>query len=281
MIFVFCGQIDKTQISDNSLTEFSKYYSEPTSENMYSQHIQDSFRLFKMTPQGYGMDSMEKYPLILILDANAFFESTVSELKFNTFIGLIPKSIVVGIGYKDIMTMDSLQSRDYSYSTAIPEYKMNLSGGADKFKKFIDQELIPKLTKEFNIDIDRSVLFGHSLGAYFTLFYAFKSIEENSFLINNMVSASPSLHYNHRYLFQMEKNLDKLSEDIPLKLYISMGSEDMTDDESKGILDAFEQQITERLYKGLKIKKAEYSNFGHLDAAIPGFMKGLTYCLGE
>lgn len=276
-ILISCGQNEKFNDGDNSLTEFSNYYSDPTSEKMYSQQVQDTFKLFKVTPKGYNNDSTKKYPLIIILDANAFFESTVSELKFNSFIGLIPKSIVIGVGYKDFMTMDSLRSRDYTYPTAIPEYEMTLSGGADKFKRFVDEELIPKLTREYKIDIDRSVICGHSLGGYFTLYYGLKSIEENSFTIKNIVSASPSLHYNHRYLFEMERNFNKPTNDIPLNFYISMGSEDMADDESKGILDSFEKQISDRNYKGLRIKKAEYSNFGHIDAAVPGFIKGLTY----
>jgi predicted alpha/beta superfamily hydrolase len=277
LILVSCGQNKSTQTADSSLTEFSNYYSDPTSENIYSQQVQDTFRLFKATPKGYSNDSTREYPLIIVLDANAFFESTVSELKFNSFIGLIPKSIVIGVGYKDFMTMDSLRSRDYTYPTAIPEYEMALSGGADRYKKFIDLELIPKLTKEYKIDIDRSVICGHSLGGYFTLFYGLKSIEENSFTIKNIVSASPSLHYNHRYLFEMEKNLSKPTNEVPLNFYISMGSEDMADEESKGILDSFGNQISNRNYKGLRIKKAEYTNFGHIDAAVPGIIKGLTY----
>ncbi|MFM8490900.1 MAG: alpha/beta hydrolase [Candidatus Methylopumilus sp.] len=276
-ILISCGQNEKINNVDNSLTEFSKYYSDPTSEKLYSQQVQDTFKLFKATPKGYSNDSTKKYPLIIILDANAFFESTVSELKFNSFIGLIPKSIVIGVGYKDFPTMDFLRSRDYTYPTAIPEYEMTLSGGADKFKRFVDEELIPKLTREYKIDIDRSVICGHSLGGYFTLYYGLKSIEENSFTIKNIVSASPSLHYNHRYLFEMERNFSKPTNDVPLNFYISMGSEDMADDESKGILDSFEKQISDRNYKGLRIKKAEYSNFGHIDAAVPGFIKGLTY----
>ncbi|MEP2671191.1 MAG: alpha/beta hydrolase-fold protein [Cyclobacteriaceae bacterium] len=276
-ILVSCGQNERTQTADKTLTEFSNYYSDPTSDKMYSQQVQDTFKLFKVIPKGYSNDSTRKYPLIIILDANAFFESTVAELKFNSFIGLIPKSIVIGVGYNDFMAMDSLRSRDYTYPIAIPEYEMALSGGADKYKKFIDQELIPKLTEEYKINIDRSVICGHSLGGYFTLFYGLKSIEENSFMIKNIVSASPSLHYNNRYLFEMEKNLSMPTNDVPLNFYISMGSEDMADDESKGILDSFENQISNRNYKGLKIKKAEYTNFGHIDAAVPGFIKGLTH----
>ena len=56
-----------------------------------------------------------------------------------------------------------------------------------------------------------------------------------------------------------------------------MGAEDMADEESIGILDSFEKQIQGRNYKGLSLKTAEFTNFGYLDAAIPGFIKGLTF----
>ncbi|HWA35262.1 MAG TPA: alpha/beta hydrolase-fold protein [Cyclobacteriaceae bacterium] len=261
---------------EKPLTEFSNYYSDPTSEKIYSEHVQDTFRLFKSTPLGYNPDSARIYPLIIILDANAFYESTLAELKFNGYIGQTPKAVVVGVGYRNFQAMDSLRSRDYTYPVAIPEYEMSLSGGADRFKKFIDLELIPKLTKEYKIDMDQSVICGHSLGGYFTLYYGLKSIEENSFTIKNIVSASPSLHYNHRYLFEMEKNLHPVT-NAPLNFYISMGSEDMADDESQGILEAFGKQIRDGHYPDLKIETAEYSNFGHIDAAVPGFMKGLNF----
>jgi len=269
------NQLAKTE--SQPLTEFSNYYSTPTSTNYFSDFVADTFRIFQSLPQGYSSDTERKYPLIIILDGNAFFESTVSELKFHSFIGFIPKSIVIGIGYKDFMTMDSLRSRDYTYPLANPEYEMALSGGAEKFKRFLDEELIPKLMQNYRINLDQSVICGHSLGGYFTLYYGLKSIEENKFLIKNIVSASPSLHYNNRFLFDMVNTSNKAGIEVPTNIYISMGSEDLDDDESVGILDSFEEQFAVHKYKGLKIKKEEYTNFGHIDAAIPGFMKGLTY----
>lgn len=281
LILIACGQKESVQTAETPLTEFSGYCADPTSEFLYSQNVQDTFRLFKTTPKGYNSDSARKYPLILIMDGNAFFEPTVAELKFNSFIGLVPKAIVVGLGYKDFPTMDSLRSRDYTYPVAIPEYEMTLSGGAEKFKKFIDQELIPKLVREYAIDLDRSVICGHSLGGYFTLFYGLKSMEENAFVIKNIVSASPSLHYNNRYLFEMAKHISQPSQAVPLSIYISMGSEDMSDDESISIFDGFANQLVQRNFTGMRVKKAAYSNFGHIDAAVPGFIKGMTYLFEE
>lgn len=258
-----------------SLTEFSNLYTEPVTENLYSKHVADTFKIFKSFPKGYSSDTTKRYPLIILLDANAFFESAVSQLKFSSFIGEVPQAIIIGVGYKNFMTMDSLRTRDYTFPKAIAEYEMSVSGGAEKFKQFIDDELLPKLKKEHRINLEKSALCGHSLAGYFSLFYSLKSAEANSFHIKNVVSASPSLHYNHKYIFNMAKALKSVS--MPMKIYISMGSGDMADDESKGILSGFVKQVEEKKLIGLKLKEAEYTNFGHIDAAIPGFVKGLSY----
>ncbi|HZY80097.1 MAG TPA: alpha/beta hydrolase-fold protein [Cyclobacteriaceae bacterium] len=264
---------NQTKKADAPLTEFSNYYNYLPPEAFYSQNVGDTFKIFKATPQGYNPDSARTYPLIVLLDANAFFESTVTEMKFNSYIGLIPKSIVIGIGYKNFTMMDSLRSRDYTYPVAIPEYEMALSGGADKMKAFIDQELLPKLSAEFKIDKENVVLCGHSLGGYFALYYGLTSIANNSYPVKNIVAVSPSLHYNNNYLPGFEKTIAP-STNVPLKIYLSAGSEDETGE----LLRSFTSQITPR---GVKITSVEYSNFGHIDAALPGFIKGLTFIFTE
>ncbi|HEX8377093.1 MAG TPA: alpha/beta hydrolase-fold protein [Pedobacter sp.] len=270
------GQNSNTGVqTKRPLTEISSLYTEPITESMYSKHVSDTFKIFKSFPEGYLSDTTTNYPIIIILDANAFFESVVSQLKFTSFIGEVPKAILIGVGYNNFTTMDSLRTRDYTFPKAIPEYEMNVSGGAEKFKQFIDDELLPKLNKEYRINLKKSALCGHSLAGYFSLFYSLKSAEEKSFHIKNIVSASPSLHYNHRYIFNMAKAIK--STNMPMKIYISMGSGDMTDNDSKDILSQFVKQVSEKKFTGLQIKEAEYTNFGHIDAAIPGFIKGLTY----
>ena len=140
---------------------------------------------------------------------------------------------------------------------------------------------MPKIEKEFKIDAQKIILCGHSLGGYFVLYYVLKSSEENSFHVTNFVSASPSFHYNHRYLFLMEDSVSAIRNAIPAKLYISMGSKDMADKDSKGILSAFQEQMTAHHYAGLKVQADEFSNFGHLDAALPGFSKGISFIFAK
>ncbi len=263
------------------LTEFSNIYNSPVKKTMYSTFVKDTFSIFQSVPADYNKDSSTKYPLIIILDANAFFEPLLGNIKFSTFIGDIKESVVTGIGYNDFPTMDSLRSRDYTYPVALSEYEMALSGGADKFKDFIDKELLPQIKSQYRIDTQKIVLCGHSLGGYFVLYYLLKSGRENKFSITNFVSASPSLFYDNRYIFGMEDSLSKMQVPIPARLYISMGSRDMDDKETRDILKTFAKQMRTHHYSGLQVLADEYSNFGHIDAALPGFAKGLTFIFTE
>ena len=270
-----------TTVNSDSLTEFSTIYLKPVKTRLYSASVNDSFSIFQSIPSDYNKDSAKKYPLIILLDANIYFEPMLSQAKLLTGIGNIEECIVTGIGYKDLPSMDSVRSRDYTFPKAIPEYEMALSGGADRFKYFIDKEFLPKIENDYKIDTQKIILCGHSLGGYFVLYYLLKSAGEKKFSITNFVSASPSLHYNHRFIFQMEDSISLMEKLLPAKLYISMGSRDMGDKESKGILNAFAQQLNNHHYTGMQVQSDEYSNFGHLDAALPGFSKGLTFVFSK
>jgi uncharacterized protein len=265
----------------DSLTEFSTIYTTPVKKTVYSTYVKDSFGIFQSIPSDYNKDSAKKYPLIILLDANVFFEPLLASIKFSTGVGDMEESIITGIAYKDLPSMDSIRSRDYTYPKAIPEYEMALSGGADHFKDFIDKELLPQIKTDYKIDSQKIILCGHSLGGYFVLYYLLQSAAENKYTISNFISASPSLHYNHRYLFGMEDSLSKKEKTLTGKLYISMGSRDMNDKESKNILGAFNQQVLNHHYNNLNIHADEYSNFGHMDAALPGFTKGLTFIFAK
>jgi len=263
------------------LSEFSNLYTQPVKKTMYSSYVRDTFTVFQSIPSSYNKDSAKKYPLIIMLDANAFYEPLLATLKFSTFIGDIDESFITGIGYKDFPTMDSLRNRDYTYPTAIAEYEMSVSGGADKFKNFIDKELLPDIESKYKIDTGKVILCGHSLGGYFVLYYMLKSVAENNFSVTNFVSASPSLHYNNRYLFGMEDSVAKMQKHLHAKLYISMGSHDMDDKTVQNILGSFSSQLQNHHYTGLQLQAAEYTNFGHIDAALPGFSKGLAYVFAK
>jgi predicted alpha/beta superfamily hydrolase len=222
-------------------------------------------------PPGYRQQDSVQYPVVYILDANLYFDIFASIQQKYTEVGLLPPAILVGIGYKDFATMDSLRNRDYTYPEAIPEYEMSVSGGAASFLSFITQELIPDVESKYPADKNRRVLMGHSLGGYFTLYSLQQGLIHHPNPFYAYIAASPSLHYNNHYLIKEFEKLSRTPADT-MKVYTSAGGleEDTT--------------ATLRLpaaLRGLKYKGEIYSSLDHMDTQLPTFVKGLQWALGS
>lgn len=260
--------------------EITNFYSEPKTEMVYSEFVSDSFKIFSSLPSEYYQDATSTYPLLLVLDANAYFESVVAELKLGTLTQGLPKSIVVGIGYKGFWAMDSLRDRDYTHPKALPEDSFRISGGAEKFKRFIDIELLPKIFKQFRIDQNQIVLMGHSLGGYFVLYYLFDSLEKREGKVRNFISVSPALGYHNQYLLTKEKDLGLAARSLPIKLFASTGSAEY-ESNHENLFSKLTTQVESYPYREAKVKFVEFGNFDHMDSAMPGFMKGLIFVFEE
>src|SRR5262245_8522155 len=85
------------------------------STNLYSKSVEDSFSISISLPNEYDASKKNKFPVVYILDANVYFDIFTSIMKSYSEVGLIPPAILVGVGYKDLQTMDSLRYRDYTY----------------------------------------------------------------------------------------------------------------------------------------------------------------------
>lgn len=277
--FLFsCGQKNEKTLATKTvdIREFYKdvpaLYSPITSENMYSGVVKDTFRIYSALPKGY--DEKKKYPLVILLDANAYFEPFVAETKLATITADIPPLIITGIGYKDFGAMDSLRTRDY---TSVARKDEPGFGGSGKFARFINEELLPKLCKQYKVNADTVILIGHSFGGVCTLHYLFDGYKNGKLDIQNFISASPPLEDDNRLLFEMESQAAASKNDLPFKLYLSKGTLDVDSGAKSDALTDLQKQMVSHHYKKGKFKFVAYGNFEHLDAAMPGFMKGLSY----
>jgi len=206
--------------------------------HLYSKNVLDSFSIFVNLPNDYNPKQKEKYPVVYLLDANLYFDILAATINKYSEVGLAPPVILVGIGYKDFPTMDSLRNRDDTYPTAIPEYQMTVSGGADKFLSFINNELIPQIDKEYKTDTSKRVLMGHSLGGYFTVYTILQDLLGKSNSFNSYIAASPSIHYNKYYLLsQLKEIATQKYRRKKINTYITFGgqedAESKTTDEKK------------------------------------------------
>jgi len=240
---------------------------------MTSVNVKDDFNIKVSLPEEYDT-SGNIYPVIFLLDANLYFDTFAQALRDYANVGLAPQTILVGIGYKDIPAMDSLRQRDYTYPTAKMEYEMSASGGADQFLSFIEKELYGRISKSYRIDSTNVVLYGHSLGGYFTLYSFLKGSSASVSKINKFIAASPSLHYNDYYLLSLTRQYKKNSSN-PAKVYITYGGLENTDD----AIGLRLEEIADTLYKNIGRENLIfdiYSNLGHMDIQFPTFFKGLN-----
>jgi uncharacterized protein len=256
---------------------------------LYSKNVLDSFSIFVNLPNDYNPQQKEKYPVVYVLDANLYFDILATTINKYSEVGLAPSVILVGIGYKDFPTMDSLRTRDDTYPTAIPEYQMTVSGGADKFLSFINNELVPQIDKEYKTDTSKRVLMGHSLGGYFTAYTILQDLLGKSNSFNSYIAASPSIHYNKYYLLnQLKEIATQKNRHKKINAYITFGGQE--DAESKTDSSILKlTDLTNHLSNLFLAKQSNYinyksdifSNLDHMDTQMPTFIKGLQWTLSE
>ncbi|MBC7862284.1 MAG: alpha/beta hydrolase [Bacteroidia bacterium] len=255
-------------------------------KKMYSKAVNDTFTVFISLPEGYDANKQIKYPVVYFSDANLYFEIYSSLQKKYSEVGLLAPCILIGIGYKDFNTMDSLRNRDLTFPAAIPEYEMSVSGGADKFLSFITSDLVSAIDSSYRTDENRRILTGHSLGGYFALFALQQSLKSKNTIFSAYIAASPSTDYNHNCILDEFKKL-ATDNGNKTKVFVTFGGlEDLEEDEEdKTALKT--NEIFLSLDKSLKEKnkinyKGElYSNLDHMDTPLPTFVKGLQWILAD
>ncbi len=256
---------------------------------MYSKNVSDTFTISVNLPNDYNEQPPKKYPVVYLLDANLYFDIVATTLNKYSEVGLLPPVILVGIGYKDFPTMDSLRNRDDTYPTAIPEYEMSVSGGADKFLSFINNELVPAMDKKYKVDTLKRVLMGHSLGGYFTTYAFLQNLIEKASGFNSYIAASPSIHYNKYWLLhQLKEAPTSKNTHNKMNIYITYGGlEDAESQTDSSVMKP--TALTNQLSDLLSVKQSNavnykadiFSNLDHMNTQLPTFIKGLQWTLSE
>lgn len=264
--------------SDKPHTVATKATPGPT--RLYAQAVGDSFSVFVSLPEDYHPQEKKSFPVVYLLDANLYFDIMATTIRKYAEVGLAPEVILVGIGYKDFPTMDSLRNRDDTYPQAIPEYEMSVSGGADKFLSFINNELVPYIDHTYQTDTTKRVLMGHSLGGYFTMYALEQSLSGKAHKLHNYIAASPSLHYNNYYLLHQLKTSTVRQPDNT-KVYITYGGLENSNDPASITLDSLSAQLAAVFPKqangGVTYKYDIYSSLDHMDTQLPTFIKGMQW----
>lgn len=187
-----------------------------TSETFHSDIVDDDYVLRIRLPPDYDSQTALDYPLVVQLDPTYVgleqYAISVGLISQHAASGEWPEAIVVGVDYPD----PSTRERDYRPEVpADPDYG---GEGADRFHRVLRDEILPHLESRFRIDPTRRVLVGHSNGAVFGWYEAFRHAPPEPPLFAGIVAADAGLD---EVLFVHEQWHAARSDALPIRLYVA------------------------------------------------------------
>jgi predicted alpha/beta superfamily hydrolase len=156
------------------------------------------------------------YPVLYLTDAERQFGHTVTTVEFLSRNGRIPPMIVVGVFNTD-RTRDLTPYRDKDDETT---GQMATAGGADRFLKFMETELIPWVESRYRTETFRAFA-GHSFGGLFGI-HALATRPE---LFDAIVAVSPSLPWRQGEPVKRVETMLGSQRNLACSLYVTLGDE--------------------------------------------------------
>lgn len=172
-LFLLIGYTQAKSQDANSIVIGSKH-------SIWSDALGENREYWVSLPDSYDDEasSYKRYPILIVLDGNLHFKSisgVVNYMSSDAFRSWkIPEMIVVAIRNVD-------RGRDFTPDKIVTARENN-TGGGDVFLRFLEEELMPKLDKNYRTTPYR-ILFGHSLGGLLaTHAYMKDKTQFNSFI---------------------------------------------------------------------------------------------------
>ena len=194
-------------------------------------YYEDNGRVLHVAlPEGYRSRG-EPYPVLVCLDAQWTF-GTVCDVALNLGLArLLPRVIVIGVGWSSTIAKEVVHSRAVSYtptSAPIPaSVARNMAGatvfgGAPEFQRWLLDEALPDMQTIYCIDTEQRTLIGHSLSGLFGLYTLFTRPQA----FTRWLLASPSSWWDNRLIFDFEERNRAHGPPPKGRVFLSVGAEE-------------------------------------------------------
>jgi hypothetical protein len=218
------------------------------------------------TPAGYDSNKT-RYPVLYMTDGDAHMGHTAGTIEFLARNGRISELIIVGITNTD-RTRDLTPTHVATTAASLGgAAQFPTSGGADKFLKFIETELIPEIEKRYRVQPYR-ILAGHSFGGLF----AVHAMLSRPGLFNSYIAVSPSLQWDNELLVKRATDFFKDRTEFNATLYLSLGNEPGEIGES---FDSFKRLLTATKVKGFEWQAEKMEDEDHGSVVLRSHYAGL------
>lgn len=236
-------------------------YGGPTKLVIKSSVMGEDRTILVRTPAGYDSNN-QKYPVLYLTDGDAHIGHTASTIEFLARNGRMSELIVVGITNTD-------RTRDLTPTKATgPNVdQFPTAGGADKFLKFIESEVIPQIEKTYRVQPYR-ILAGHSFGGLFAVHTLITRPE----LFNSYVAVSPSLQWSDEATLKRAEEFFKNRKELHVTLFTSLGNE--PGDIGKDFI-AFRELLSKTQIKGFEWEAEQYTDEDHGSVVMRSHYAGL------
>lgn len=157
-------------------------------------------RTYRIQAAAAGAEPAGGYPVLYLLDGDAYFPmaaSVAQGLAMRASESRATGLLVVGVGYPNGKPMDfAARAEDYtppseSYDNTGDRTNRKF-GGAERFRRFLQNGLKPEIARRFKIHPNHQVLYGHSYGGLFALYMLFNHPAD----FGQYLVASPSVWWN-------------------------------------------------------------------------------------
>lgn len=213
------------------------------------------------------MSGAKKYPVLYLLDGQWDFkllDSIHGGLFYDKY---IPEMVIVGITYSgENPDYGLLRGKDY---TPAADQRIAGSGDGAKFLKFLKNEIVPFVEKEYHGDSSKRVLMGSSLGGQFTLYAMF---EDPNFFYG-YVSGAPAVTVGNNFNFTQEAKFFEKHKELETRLYIGVGS----DEELTEPVKKFIETVKSRNYSGLRLETLIAKDERHAGNKPEIYNRGLRF----
>jgi len=233
---------------------------------IHSSILNENRKIYVYTPANHS----ESLPVIYLMDGE-MISLVVGIVDFLYQANQLPPMIIVGIGnYEydrahDLTPSHSLLNMDGTTDSL----SLKTSGGGENFLKFIKDEVMPFVAKNYNPSPNK-IFFDHSLGGLMTSYCLLNHAE----MFNSYIAVSPALWWDKESIFTNADVLFKNKDFKNKAIFFSDGNEGAEFNKSVIKLQSLLQQ---KNIIGLRYKYIPYPEETHNSELVKATQDGLNF----
>jgi uncharacterized protein len=151
------AQAQEVQGTDGSIAHLPSLWGDYFLRN--SREVGRDYHIYVRLPEGYKEAGSRRYPVVYLLDGDSTFPMLAPLHLFMHYDDKIPEAIIVGIAYGGFQP--GINKRDTDFRLVMED---GSAGGATQFLSMLENELLPRIDRQFRTDTERRVLVGQSRG---------------------------------------------------------------------------------------------------------------------